>query len=75
MILTNDAGLLSTILGRAYHDEPVKLMAVADWGNAIEVRREGDQSTIGFRKEWIYRFDSTLFAQLSPLSREIIETN
>ena len=37
----------------AYGDEPIKLIPVSDWGNAIEVRREGDRDSIGFRKESI----------------------
>jgi hypothetical protein len=64
MSQTSGAGRLSTVIGRAYQDEPVKLMAVSDWGSAIEVRREGDRDSIGFRKEWVYRFEPVLFGQL-----------
>ena len=38
-----------------------KLIPVSDWGKAVEVRREGDRDSIGFRKEAIYRFDQELF--------------
>jgi len=64
MSQTSGPGRFPTVVGRAYRDEPIKLMAVSDWGRAIEVRREGDRDSIGFRKEWLYRFEPKLFDQL-----------
>ena len=52
------------MIGRAYGDEPIKLIPVSDWGNAVEVRREGDHDSVGFRKEAIYRFEQGLFDKL-----------
>jgi hypothetical protein len=67
MTLTNERGRLSTtstVIGRAFGDEPIKLMVLSDWGTAVEVRREGDRDSIGFRKEYVYRFEPILFQQL-----------
>jgi hypothetical protein len=52
------------VIGRAYGDELIKLVPISDWGHAVEVRREGDRDSIGFRKEAIYRFDAVLFDEL-----------
>jgi len=57
----NEMGRKSCVIGRAFGDEPIKLIPVSDWGSAVEVRREGDRDSIGFRKEAIYRFDQGLF--------------
>jgi hypothetical protein len=69
MAVTNGEGRISpestTLIGRAFKDEPVKLMAIADWGVALEVRNEGGGGSIGFRKEWLYRFDAQLFSKPS----------
>jgi hypothetical protein len=61
---TNEMGQTSCVIGRAYGGEPIKLIPVSDWGNAVEVRREGDRDSIGFRKDAIYRFDQGLFDSL-----------
>jgi len=47
----------SVLAERACGNEPVKLVALSDWGSAIEVRREHDRDSIGFRKEALYQFD------------------
>jgi len=60
----NETGQKTYVIGRAYGDEPIKLIPVADWGSAVEVRREGDRDSVGFRKEAIYRFDRDLFESL-----------
>lgn len=60
----NEMGQKSCVIGRAYDDEPIKLIPISDWGSAVEVRREGDRDSIGFRKEAIYRFDQELFESL-----------
>jgi len=64
MAVRNETGQKSTVIGRAYGDEPIKLIPVSDWGSAIKVRREGDRDSVGFRKEAIYRFDQGLFDKL-----------
>lgn len=61
---TNELGRISTVIGRAYGDEPIKLVAISDWGAAVEVRREGDRDSIGFKKSAVYRFDQALFENL-----------
>ena len=61
---TNERGQIACVIGRAYGDEPIKLIPVSDWGSAVEVRREGDRDSVGFRKEAIYRFDQALFDRL-----------
>lgn len=60
----NERRQTSCVIGRAYGDEPIKLIPLSDWGSAVEVRREGDHDSIGFRKEAIYRFDQELFESL-----------
>jgi hypothetical protein len=67
---TNENGQNSIVIGRAYGDEPIKLIAVSDWGSAIEVKREGDIGSIGFRKEALYRFDRSLFEKLCEAFKE-----
>jgi hypothetical protein len=57
-------GQKSCVIGRAYGDEPIKLIPISDWGRAVEVRREGDRDSFGFRKEAIYRFEPGLFDKL-----------
>jgi len=57
-------GQKSCVIGRAYGDKLIKLIPVSDWGSAVEVRREGDRDSVGFRKEAIYRFDQGLFDRL-----------
>jgi hypothetical protein len=63
-------GQKSCVIGRAYGDEPIKLIAISDWGNAIEVKREGDTDSVGFRKEALFQFDQSLFDQLSAAFAE-----
>jgi hypothetical protein len=58
------------MMGRAYGDEPIRLIAVSDWGSAIEVKREGDVDSVGFRKEALYPFDRALFEKLCEAFRE-----
>jgi hypothetical protein len=65
MGLTNENGQNETVLGRAFRDRPIKLIALSDRGAAVEVKAEGDQHSIGFRKEWVFRFDPQLFSKLS----------
>jgi len=60
----NEIGQKSCLIGRAYGDEPIKLIPLSDWGSAVEVRRDGDRDSIGFRKEALYRFDQALFDRL-----------
>jgi hypothetical protein len=65
---TNELGQM-LVIGRAFGDEPVKLLAISDWGSAFEVRREEDRDSIGFRKETIYRYDPELFEKLCAAFR------
>jgi hypothetical protein len=44
--------------------QPIKLVSISDWGRAVEVRREGDRDSVGFRKEALYRFEPGLFDKL-----------
>lgn len=65
MSLQNDTGRQTPVIGRAFGDEPVKLCVLSDRGAAVEVKAQGDQHSIGFRKEWVFRFDPLLFSKLS----------
>ena len=65
MSFTNEIGRNEIVLGRAFKDRPVKLIALQNRGAAVEVKAEGDQHSIGFRKEWVFRFDPQLFSKLS----------
>lgn len=65
MDLTNEIGQNEIVLGRAFKDRPVKLIIVSDRGAAVEVKARGDQHSIGFRREWVFRFDRQLFSKLS----------
>jgi len=42
----NEIGQKSCLIGRAYGDEPIKLIPLSDWGSAVEVRRDGDRVRI-----------------------------
>jgi hypothetical protein len=59
--ITNEMGQMSVVIGRGYGDEPIRLIPLSDWGTAVEVRREGDRDSIGFKKGSVYRFDRELF--------------
>jgi hypothetical protein len=52
------------VLVRAFRGEPVKLTALADLGEVIEVTGEDETKTIGLPPSAVYRFEEKLFAKL-----------
>jgi len=66
MRLRNERGQKTVVIGRGFGDEPIKLVALRDHGQAIEViaEHEPEDKAIGFRKDWLYSFKPELFAKL-----------
>lgn len=58
------------VLARAYADEPLKLQALSDWGNAIEVAKGDEDKPIGFPARFVFDFDETLYAALRQAFRK-----
>lgn len=66
MRVTNGVGQKRLAIGRAFGNEPIKLVILRDRGAAIEVigEDEAEDRAIGFRKDWLYSFKPGLFARL-----------
>jgi len=66
MGVTNRVGQKRIVIGRAFGNEPIKLVALRDCGAAIEViaEHEPENKAIGFGKEWLYSFEPQVFAKL-----------
>jgi len=53
-------------IGRAYADEPIKLFVIRELDRSADVIAEDEVEPhpIGFRREWLYRFEPKVFADL-----------
>lgn len=52
------------VLVRAYRSEPVKLRALADHGETIEVFGNKEDTTLSLRATSVFQFDESLFGRL-----------
>lgn len=66
MHLTNDVGRKTKVIGRAYAGEPICLFVLRDNGASALVVGENESKPrpIGYKKEWLYRFEPGLFRRL-----------
>lgn len=66
MSLTNEVGQTTKAIGRAFKGEPICLLVLEDRGAAALVAgaNERTRRPIGYRKEWLYRFEPELFGKL-----------
>lgn len=53
-----------TIILKGFNDEPLRLLAIADRGDSIEVARELSDEPMPFHAAYIFKFDADIYAEL-----------
>ena len=57
------------VIVRSYGDEPVRMVALQDLGNAVEVAREGSDVSIDINRIYVYEYSDEAFHRLSEAFR------
>lgn len=52
------------VIVRAFGDEPVRLRAINVHKGFVEVAGKDDTKSVGFRRDWVFRFDEGLYGRL-----------